>query len=51
MVSKLELPMRKMGCDAFEERRGSTRKGAGGAMTVGHVIKVVVADVEAALGA
>ena len=43
--------MRKMGRDALEEGRGATREGAGGAVAVGHVIKVVVADVEAALGA
>ena len=49
--TQLEILMRKVVGDALEERRGTAREGAGGAMTVGHVIKVVVADVEAALGA
>ena len=50
-MGELEIPMRKVVGDALEERRGSTREGAGGAVAVGHVIKVVVADVEAAFGA
>ena len=49
-MGELEIPMRKVVGDALEERRGATRKGAGGAVAVGHVIKVVVADVEATLG-